>query len=587
MQRVGDRLVVGTAKGTNPLLSNTSAPALGSGNVSQLLAAAGYNHTWLKAKYTTCKLATQTAGMDAVDYAHADWIALDGFLRTFWTKCGFKPLADVPSRCINYLTTASIVDQGGTWVLIPETYNVTDVARAGIMYLGFRIPISSGTSTCMAFVPVIWDERLAVPMVDFSHSGDGTGVRFSSLAHPTSSAAGYYFKAFPVNDWYNVPDKYKTDPLGRVGVSADIPVNLYITKAALVPELKAALIGSTSISLLPLAAPLGEATYFYRGQMDSMVVSTEDVEITVWDNVASEDVLVNLRVTTIDFDAAEVLSAVPTNWYYDYIRSGFGYFVGLGDEKATAATAALADLNAYTHTAVYMRDPVNVPRDIVTRLDVYQSYKKAREKACLSNDFFALKYNDRLTWGQVNEMCNKDTSINVLYGISSVTPSIGYASGNPDFAGWVYSVNKATTPWGLTLFVSGTSQGAVAEEDKMQLFTAIRYGATISGATSADVATNWGLDAGVVAAEGSALGTTYNELNTMSSTALRGRNSGSADFSWETMGISGFPLIREMALLDGYKCIIHSIASVGNRTSNLHTAFLRFGESAYVSDMIQ
>lgn len=580
----GRQVVAGAYSGAMPLAYNGAAPVLTAAVVESAMASAGYTFTWARARYAACALATQTAGQLACNVEHADYKLLDTAVRAIFRALGFKPLDDVPSRCVNQVTTATVY--GNPAVYIPATQRVDDFYRAGVKYCSMVISTSNVVSSQVHFNVPVLDDGGNQFTIDWSNVMTGTGVyATATMGHP-NNGIGTSHAGFAPGTYLDVPSHYKTDALGRVAAVADFPA-VYAIKTVLAPELRNAFQKVGRVNLLPLAGPLGDASFFYRCDETQISVDVSDHVVEVLNPVTGVKVSVNVSVTKVTMEALDVLSSVGSSWYEKYLSTGYGYFKGLGDSAAADKMTELADVAGYTHTAVYMRLPLAVPRDIVTRLEIYANYKRSREKHCLSNDFMSLKFDSKRTWGQVNDECNKLSSLSAIYGVSSVTPSALNAQTVPNMSTKSYFVTTSTAVYTVMERDNGVDVGPVYENRLDEMALNVRLGATMGGVALAALCTNWGYDYAIVSAEANAAALTAYDVARSSSGAFRGRGLATGDFAWESLGVSGFPLVREMTIQDGYKAIINSICVIGNRTEPLHKAFLSFGETAMIGDLIQ
>lgn len=583
-RKEGDSIVLGAYTGAYPLSNNISAPALSQALVDAAKAKLGFNYTWMVERYAACGIPALPT-RDCANYQSADWASLDAWVRGWWTLLGYKPLPDVPSRIVSFDTNTIYWNNNGTqtpfqqWML-----RLDDMVRAGVRYAIFPIkPAGSGPSA-MILVPLVEDGSTTLPSMEFQDLSTGESLRPGYTANPLFSNTSYH-TGFSPAVFLDVPASYRTNVFGVEYNSSMINSLAYSPLVALTASFKNSLRGVNSVTLLPLVAPVGEATYFFRLPEAGVQRQIEEFMIEVVDQDSLKVVSVPVRMITVTGLASDVLSAVPTAWFEGYYASGYGYFKGKGAEAAATKIAQMADLNAYVHTAVYTKEPIVVPRDIVTKLDVYLAYKKAREKACLSNDFMELEFDNGVTWGEANAICNKAGNTKVLYGITDVTPSLGYPVAAPNFTSTQFRIEKTTTPWGVTRFEGGLEVGLVPEAGRFSIFYETRYGATVANGTVAELAANWGYDLTAITVEQNASSADNAALKTMTNPIWRGRGGAAGDFAWENIGISGFPIFKEMQYQDGLKAIIHSLVNIRKRTEPLHDAFLRFGEKAYVGDM--
>lgn len=562
------------------LAMNKYAPTVSAAFVLSCMSTVGWVHSVVRTRIVAAMVeVTQTPGTDCVNYSHADWQWIDTTSRELAKRLGFKPLSDVKVRCVSHQTPASI--SGNPAVYNYPTRRVDSISRMGIKYLIIPVSVSANTTDMReVLVPVVDDGTSLVHAVYYSNVMTGELQGITTFAMP-----GRYVHNSDHNGWYpadflDVPEHYKTDFLGRVSVVADFAGQAYAPNVPIAPSLRDKMNVSNGLKLLPLLCPPGEATYYVRGLSSEMSVDEVVYEVQILNPTTGVPAPRNVSVTRVSFPARDILSAVPQAWYAPYLASGYGFYKGKGTAEAEKAAVAMKSLNSYVHTAVFQAAPVTVPQDIVTRLDIYRDYKKAKEKACLRNDFMEQKFNEQYTWGQVNDMCNKAGSLSVLYGFGSSVPSLQAAVKYPTVTGIIYSVDKTQPVWTVTLSRDGVAQGTVSPTSYAQMWEDIALGASLSNAGVADLAANWGFDAAVMQAERGDSQTVGNRMASATVVGTRGRGGAASDFAWENMGVSGFPLVRELSVNDGFKAIINSVVVVGMKTAPLHAAYLGFARLA-------
>lgn len=542
-------------------------------------------------------------GMDVGTGAAA--VAADAAIRGFWKAFGYEVLEDVPSRVKwmftgNYGYPKPAFDstfwkaESGGWYLMGASAGasgpvaVHDLHRAGVDYLPvFFLVRNSELGTAYSasgsdligfhmFVPVMRRSRATIPYVSMRYGFNSETYEVMSRQSPL-----YVTGAFSMDCSYekfvNVPEQYRTDLLGRI-LTAD-KFTLAWSKPASAPALEA-LRNSGMTKLVPLLAPPGSSFFLHRGQ----VLSTSESSSVVKATLAGEERDVTVSSTLVSFHAERTYSAITTDWYEQYLATGFGQFKGKGADYAIEKSAALGDAQGLVHTAVFFDTTMNIPTSIVTRTTTYLEYKKAKEKACETNDFMKQKYNTRYTWGEVNSLCDNKGSVSVLYGYRDTLPSAVIVPERPTDK--VYTVSKSANPWTVTVSVNGSEPIAVEYQDG-GLFGDVVGGATIVGATLTELKTNWQMsDASIQAASDEASGMSADWQNSLNG-AYKGTNRAVHDYGWESTAISGFPDVRALGVQAGFRAIIVSVASVGMVTSRLHQAYLNFASRSRLNAIIQ
>lgn len=520
----------------------------------------------------------------------------DDAVRAFLRVCGYNVLADVPSRVKRRMTgnyPKSVLDPiphssfgGFPWNVWSGGYalatwvRVDDIVRCGVdyavvFYNTLNNGLTSNEGSFALYVPIQKANRATVPVMNITMGtvDSITGEEWGAVAHPLTAAATYPWGEFNLTAYFDVPVAYRTSLFGTTFSPADVTAySGFVTRNPLSTGLKAELAAMGITRMLQLVGPPGEAFYAVK-VAGTPEVTTTTTEVTV------DDVVYTVVEQFVEVTASEVLSAVPQAWYEEYYASGFGFFAGKGAEAAAAKAAKMPALAGLTHTAVFYDTAIAVPTDLVTRLTTYAQYKKAREKACLSNDFMEQSYDGKMTWGQANSLCNKSSSVRTVYGYRDRLPSVSLPA--PSMSGISFTISTSATPWTVTRFENGVAS-AVAYQDGEAL-SEMMAGAALTGGTLAGLLTNWGLSSTemtAASAEVTAESTTWSSnLNA----SYRGTKFATHDFAWESAGISGFPTVRDMTAQDGLKALLISIATVQLRTEPLHRAYLQYGKRSVIN----
>lgn len=99
----------------------------------------------------------------------------------------------------------------------------------------------------------------------------------------------------------------------------------------------------------------------------------------------------------------------------DFLASGAGVIKPF-PEKVQASYRALGEeLDGEYFSMVDLEKPWPVPSQPVTRLEVYNRYRKAKEKACKKNDFLDQPYSEGRTWGQAQRELEKRGNLGSCY----------------------------------------------------------------------------------------------------------------------------------------------------------------------------
>lgn len=304
---------------------------------------------------------------------------------------------------------------------------------------------------------------------------------------------------------------------------------------------------SASGAFLPLIAPPGGLDYHL-----------EMASYTIYDRVEIGSANGHkLYLRRIQGAARNSLYSFPTNWYETYISTGYGIYTPLKGEELSKALEAAEPLAGMTVQVVVPAAPFGVPSDVVTRTDIYKLYKRSREKACKLNDFMQREFVPGIKWQAVhNHFQTLSAGVPAMFGVQAVNPTSQDAIKAPIIDYSQLTINGVvTTDAGtstLTLTQSGTP--AINVDDAGDVAEALQGGAKLTGITTQQLDIKWG-GFSVSFGETSATG---KEINAGGASSNRGLAAGTLDFSWETLGIGGYPTYNEMPVQNAYKTAIAS-----------------------------
>lgn len=338
------------------------------------------------------------------------------------------------------------------------------------------------------------------------------------------------------------------------------------------------------LSLLPLIGPPGAVEYFLDAEWPDQV-STETLYTgltLVEDPDKDTPVEVTVKMTTVELTCARELYAVSFAWFAKYIETGYGIYKPLTGDALVKAKEAIAEYQGLTATGTYYRDGFAIPKDVVTRLSMYRAYKKARDKACLSNDFMEKEFANGIKWGAVDKhFADLSYDLHWFYGLRDVTSTtaiIGPSS--KDYIGTTIRYNAAvgTNPPYITV----EGDVPVDAKDAGAVFEALAGGAKLVGATNAEVASFFGADGTGMVEGAQDAASSLGQYDQYSNTFYRGRGRAQYDFALESIGVTGFVIYPEMAVQDAYKAVIASEMLQKSAASLMVQAAQQFSTDAVI-----
>lgn len=351
------------------------------------------------------------------------------------------------------------------------------------------------------------------------------------------------------------------------------------------------------VGFLPVIGPLGRSEFsYFLTQVDTTHVELQKSLLDNNDGVGPDELppaegdpdgepidLIN-GVGVIDFKveahAARMALGLSLDWYREYLESGYGLLKKGSADQLKGAEEALAEFPGVVFTYVCYDHSWLLPSNIVERLEIYRRYKKAREKACLSNDFMSLKFNKTKTWGEAQTIVNGSRSVTVLYGYKDVLgATIDLGLTVPSTTTVAFSLAGGTGS-GTTLNRSEAGVITIVGKDKAdEVFRDFAYGATLSGITKANLYLAWGFSESTVTAEINDMVADHNALVKKSGKASTGIGVTPLRFNADNISISGYPFYESLATDDAYKAGLVSKAHFGKTTEGLRMAYLSMGLS--------
>lgn len=324
---------------------------------------------------------------------------------------------------------------------------------------------------------------------------------------------------------------------------------------------------------LPVLSVPREQDYFVRCDYNDIVAVREESE--------------TFAVVTVTMGEVDVLGAIPVKWYTEYAQER----IDAGAANSDALRQAIVNMQEYqskTITYCEMKTAVMLPTDIVTLTQTYQSYKKAKEKACEDNDFMEREFAPGITYGAVQTKINGSRNSKIFYGYrdSEAMPTIdGDVATVYTYTGWtvtlgssVVTVRRSDGTFAPSLSNDAEGEG-VAALVQMQL-----GGASLVGGTLESQLAIWGIPVNDVVGRMDGLGA---EMVKIRSSNATGTSAALYDFRWASLGISGYPDYPSVDTQTQYRIAMLSKAILQDFGVMMRDLQLEEIQSAYVDNLLR
>lgn len=319
----------------------------------------------------------------------------------------------------------------------------------------------------------------------------------------------------------------------------------------------------TALNWLPLFGPPGD---YEMGILSDMTrVNHESVTDGLWTH------------RTIDIEG-DVYTAIPVDWYTTYVLEN------QNAKNLVALDKSKVDLEQYAgHTlcAVSLTTPYVVPSEPVTRLRVYNDYKKSKEKACKENDFMDQQFLPHVTFRAAQEKLVAASPLTEVFSYRDPS-SVPLPVDLGEISFWVgFTLTWQAASLTLTTVRPDSTPGPTLTSADGETFVEAYYGgAKVVGGTITSILTAWGISPTDYVSRSAGLSSTQKAV--MKSNRSAGSQLCYTAFDWRSITINGFPAINNQTPDEAIRAGLSSVVGVAPLGNRMRKMFLSYGQDALV-----
>lgn len=299
----------------------------------------------------------------------------------------------------------------------------------------------------------------------------------------------------------------------------------------------------------PLMGALGKIEFI--AESASYAKSSETITFDEYPDI-------EFKFTEINFGYKRLGVRFTKNWYENYYTTGFGVYAPRASniQANTLATWAKDDINMMG--CVSYSSPVNIDGTLIDQLQLRQTYKRSKERACETDDFDKQAMSPNMTWGQARQVLNgtspRATFYAPVFGSLSSGSSITAVTTSADFG-------RDSNDGPITVVVTN---GEVIEPAKiMSVAEARNYYLELYGQQVTITLRNW--DPELTREEKNAVVEVRHEISDINTYASYDRRFIGMNmmlvyqFPWESLSIGGYPAVKEMPRQNAIMTTIQSV----------------------------
>lgn len=236
--------------------------------------------------------------------------------------------------------------------------------------------------------------------------------------------------------------------------------------------------------------------------------------------------------------------------------SGQGYSKPLNREQSTALQKVVDEMDGRALGGVYYTRAWPIPTNVTDRLSVAVAYRKAREKACLLNDWDKQEYVKGVTYGAVKKTMNSRGEIQDVYNLVHPTTTIPEAAVATSATSLTYI--PGSSPAKIKL-VRGGDETIVTIDNQDLVWEAYAAGTPLSGISITTLASSWGVGEDATEKDGAEVRQAAKEIGEAQDYVRAGLIGETYVFDEATLAIAGFPDIAKMPTQNAWKTMIASV----------------------------
>lgn len=291
------------------------------------------------------------------------------------------------------------------------------------------------------------------------------------------------------------------------------------------------------------------------GFMGGVPLTCEYADLAMTQTTYEFDEFPGKQITIVDLQGDVVRAAmrVDYSWYERYYKTGFGIYQPRASNIQANTLKSWSDAGLISMGIVMYGEPTPVSGALIDGLDVRRDYKRAKEKACETDDFDKQPMTTQMTWGAARAKLDAKKMSTMFFAPVVKDPSVPTPKPTLeqiDFrvsSGGLISVQRTGTAVRVVPSTQAVSEleTAIGEGLIVNLNDWVPPGWSTTEIMALREANETIQDAAVFASLdnryiGVALDKTYS-------------------FPWESLSKSGYPVVREMPAQFGRMAIINSV----------------------------
>lgn len=262
-----------------------------------------------------------------------------------------------------------------------------------------------------------------------------------------------------------------------------------------------------------------------------------------------------MRYSSVRFSKAKTYLALDGAGLGGLSR-GQGVLQPLDQKQSAALTKLASEIAGQDFAVVVYSSPYTVPRNITDRLIVARDYRKARDKACLSDDFEKQEYVRGITWGQVKQTMNDTPSMTAFYSLSNISEMTLDLFGGTSPKRVAF--RPGTSPAILDVEMTDGTKVVADIDNQDPAWAALAQGTPLSGITLPVLSTSWGYIDPVTTSDVGETSQALKAINSATDTVRQQMGASPYGFSPGALVAAGFPDVEYMVPDDAYKVMIAS-----------------------------
>lgn len=323
----------------------------------------------------------------------------------------------------------------------------------------------------------------------------------------------------------------------------------------------------------PLMGPLGDIEFI--AESSSFTSTQEDVTFDDFPDVV-------FKFTELKFSYKRLGVRLTRAWYEHYYTTGFGVYAPRASNIQANTLKTWTDDDINMLGVVSYNTPIHIDGSLVDQLQIRQTYKKNKEKACETDDWDKQLISGNMTWGQARQTLSAAGQRATFYAPVFSSLSTGAALEHEQIVA-SFRRDAADGPVTVNITRSGVAQDPAvlpASEARELYLTLKSKGASIT-------TQNW--DPNLSQEEVAALSEAEKEFVEIKTYADYDRRFIGMNmmlvyqFPWEALSIGGYPAVKEMPRQNAIMATIQSVCHYERFGKQIQTLWTKLSASSLLA----